>query len=84
MSDNYLKIANFYNLTSTGNVVITGASFLHAIHNSMIDNTKLCVIINNGFLFHFSPHDYVAFNPPVPLNSARISPSGATGLLIYS
>lgn len=84
MSDNYLKVSNLYNLTSTGNVAITGASFLHAIHNSMTDNTKLCVFINNGFLFHFGTHDYVAFDPPIPLTSARLAPNGATGLLIYS
>jgi hypothetical protein len=84
MSQNYLKVPNLYNLTSTSNVSITGASFLHAIHNSMTDNTKLCVYVNNGFLFHFGTHDYVAFDPPLPLTSARVSPGGATGLLIYS
>lgn len=84
MSDNYLKTSNLYNLTSTSNVTITGASFLHGIYNSMTDNTKVCVFVNNGFLFHFDPHGYTTFTNPIPLTSVRILPAGATGLLLYS
>lgn len=58
MGNNYIKVGNFYNLTSTGSIGISGASFIHGIYNShnnsivvTVDDHPFCVAQNSSINF---------------------------------
>lgn len=78
MSDNYLKVGKLYNLSSTTDVAIAGASLIHGLYNS--SNTAVTVTIDGSYAIYVS--NAVTFPNPIAFNTIKTSAS--TIVVLYS
>lgn len=80
MSNDYLKVGKLYSLTSTVDVAITGASFIHGIsntHNNSID------ILIDGIRISLSVGQNISFSVPIAFSKVKLGTAGSS-TIIYS
>ena len=82
MAENFLKIGKLYTLTSTSNVLITGASFIHSIHNS--SNAPIAVCIDNAHKIHVASDNSTMFLAPLAFSGVKMVSANTTGTILYS
>lgn len=82
MGNDYLKIGKLYTLTSTSNVLITGASFIHSIHNS--SNAPIAVCVDNAHKVHVATDNSVMFLAPLAFSGVKMVGANTTGTILYS
>ena len=80
MSNNYLKVGKLYSLSSTIDVSINGASFIHAIHNN--HTSAVTVTIDGTYTIILAANGFTNFNIPIAFSTVKISTSSAT--VVYS
>ncbi len=80
MSNNYLRVGKIYNLTSTTDVSINGASFILGINNN---HTNSITVTVDGVNFNLAQNVTVPFPVPVAFSKVKVS-TGASAVIFYS
>lgn len=80
MSNNYLRVGKIYNLTSTTDVSINGASFILGINNN--HNNSITVTVD-GVNFNLAQNVTIPFPVPVAFSTVKVS-TGASAVIFYS
>jgi hypothetical protein len=79
MSNNYLKVGKLYNLISTTDVSIDGASFVLGINNN---SAGAVVVTIDGIAFSLSKDVTIAFPAPIAFSKVKINTGSA--VIFYS
>ena len=81
MATDYQKPAELYQLTSTTNVTITGASLIHGIYS--FHNNVIGVTFNDTYSLNIPANDSAVFPNPIPAVPLKLS-AAASVMVLYS
>ena len=86
MANDYLKAAKLFNLNQsngTSAIGISGASFIHGIHNTHSSN--IIVTIDETYAFQVLAYSSQVFHVPVIFNTVKIDTSAShAAIIVYS
>lgn len=82
MANDYLKIGKLYTLNTTANVTITGAGFIHSIHNT--SSAAIGVCIDNAYRVQVPADNSTIFLAPLAFSGVKMVSANTTGTILYS
>lgn len=81
MATDYQKPAKLYQLTSTNNVIITGATVFHGIYS--YHNNVIGVTFNDATSLNIPANDSAVFPNPIPAVPLKLTAAGSV-MVLYS